>query len=82
MGSPSIYVYDCSNAGTIVQSFKQFSVQREHEAEVSKTLFADTDVFRMEHFIHSQGMCYIFGFGFSVPALLPFAGCCGFFYLI
>ncbi|KAL5018968.1 hypothetical protein ScPMuIL_004690 [Solemya velum] len=33
MGSPSIYVYDCSNAGTIVQSFKQFSVQREHEAE-------------------------------------------------
>ncbi|KAK2180495.1 hypothetical protein NP493_440g01008 [Ridgeia piscesae] len=31
MGSPSIYVYDCSNAGIIIQSFKQFSVQREQE---------------------------------------------------
>ena len=34
MGSPSIYVYDCSNAGIIVDLFKQFSVQREQEAEV------------------------------------------------
>ncbi|KAK3091702.1 hypothetical protein FSP39_022003 [Pinctada imbricata] len=35
MGSPSIYVYDCSNAGIIVESFKQFSVQRENEVESS-----------------------------------------------
>ena len=34
MGSPSIYVYDCSNAGIIVESFKQFSQQREQELEV------------------------------------------------
>ena len=34
MGSPSIYVYDCSNAGIIVDLFKQFSAQREQEAEV------------------------------------------------
>ncbi|XP_064606975.1 LOW QUALITY PROTEIN: regulatory-associated protein of mTOR-like [Liolophura sinensis] len=33
MGSPSIYVYDCSNAGVIVESFKQFSQQREQEIE-------------------------------------------------
>jgi regulator-associated protein of mTOR len=31
MGSPSIYVYDCSNAGVIVDSFEQFSEQREME---------------------------------------------------
>ena len=35
MGSPSIYVYDCSNAGIILESFKQFSQQREQELEVS-----------------------------------------------
>ncbi|OWF51799.1 regulatory-associated protein of mTOR-like isoform X1 [Mizuhopecten yessoensis] len=38
MGSPSIYVYDCSNAGIIVESFKQFSVQREHEMETSSSI--------------------------------------------
>lgn len=35
MGSPSIFVYDCSNAGLIVKSFKQFALQREQELEVS-----------------------------------------------
>ncbi|KAI6075789.1 Regulatory-associated protein of mTOR [Aix galericulata] len=34
MGSPSIFVYDCSNAGLIVKSFKQFALQREQELEV------------------------------------------------
>jgi len=34
MGSPSIYVYDCSNGGIIIDSFKQFSVQRDNETEV------------------------------------------------
>lgn len=34
MGSPSIFVYDCSNAGIIVKSFKQFALQREQELEV------------------------------------------------
>uniref|UniRef100_A0A673ZV90 Regulatory associated protein of MTOR complex 1 n=1 Tax=Salmo trutta TaxID=8032 RepID=A0A673ZV90_SALTR len=35
MGSPSIFVYDCSNAGIIVKSFKQFALQREQELEVA-----------------------------------------------
>ena len=34
MGSPSIFVYDCNNAGLIVQSFIQFAAQREQEQEV------------------------------------------------
>lgn len=33
MGSPSIYVYDCSNAGIIVKWFIQFAEQHEREAE-------------------------------------------------
>ncbi|XP_044758345.1 regulatory-associated protein of mTOR isoform X2 [Coccinella septempunctata] len=33
MGSPSIYVYDCSNAGTIVKSFETFAKQHENEYE-------------------------------------------------
>ena len=37
MGSPSIFVYDCSNAGIIVNSFEQFSEQheRDYQAQVS-----------------------------------------------
>ena len=37
MGSPSIYVYDCSNAGIIVSSFEHFVEQHEREylAQVS-----------------------------------------------
>ncbi|XP_018566383.1 regulatory-associated protein of mTOR isoform X2 [Anoplophora glabripennis] len=35
MGAPSIYVYDCSNAGIIVDSFKQFAIQHEVEFEQS-----------------------------------------------
>jgi regulator-associated protein of mTOR len=31
MGSPSIYVYDCNNAGIIVESFKNFAEQHERE---------------------------------------------------
>ncbi|XP_021951380.1 regulatory-associated protein of mTOR isoform X2 [Folsomia candida] len=31
MGSPSIYVYDCSNAGLIVKSFHQFAEQHQKE---------------------------------------------------
>lgn len=37
MGAPSIYVYDCSNAGIIVDSFKQFAIQHEVEFEVNLT---------------------------------------------
>ncbi|KAF5293532.1 hypothetical protein FQA39_LY03017 [Lamprigera yunnana] len=33
MGAPSIYVYDCSNAGIIVESFKTFAQQHENEYE-------------------------------------------------
>ncbi|KAF7273223.1 hypothetical protein GWI33_014074 [Rhynchophorus ferrugineus] len=36
MGSPSIYVYDCSNAGIIVESFKTFALQ--HRAEYEQSL--------------------------------------------
>ncbi|XP_044015926.1 regulatory-associated protein of mTOR isoform X2 [Aphidius gifuensis] len=36
MGAPSIYVYDCSNAGSIVDSFKQFAEQHEKEYENEK----------------------------------------------
>ncbi|XP_065210456.1 regulatory-associated protein of mTOR isoform X2 [Planococcus citri] len=35
MGAPSIYVYDCSNAGVIVDLFKQFADQHEKEFEQS-----------------------------------------------
>ena len=35
MGAPSIYVYDCSCAGLIVESFKQFAVQHEREYEMN-----------------------------------------------
>ena len=31
MGSPSIYVWDCNNAGIIVESFKNFAEQHERE---------------------------------------------------
>jgi len=35
MGSPSIYVYDCSNAGLIIKSFHQFAEQHQKEYEVT-----------------------------------------------
>jgi regulator-associated protein of mTOR len=35
MGAPSIYVYDCSNAGQIVESFNQFAIQRDRESELN-----------------------------------------------
>ena len=31
MGAPSIYVYDCNNAGIIVESFRTFAEQHERE---------------------------------------------------
>ncbi|XP_034933935.1 regulatory-associated protein of mTOR isoform X2 [Chelonus insularis] len=37
MGAPSIYVYDCSNAGIIVESFQQFAEQHEKEYENDKS---------------------------------------------
>ncbi|XP_078048119.1 regulatory associated protein of MTOR complex 1 isoform X1 [Augochlora pura] len=36
MGAPSIYVYDCSNAGIIVESFQQFAEQHEKEYEMER----------------------------------------------
>ncbi|XP_054727025.1 regulatory-associated protein of mTOR-like isoform X1 [Anastrepha obliqua] len=35
MGAPSIYVYDCSNAGIIINSFQQFAEQHERDLEKS-----------------------------------------------
>lgn len=34
LGSPSIYVFDCSAAGLVLHWFNKFSEQREAEAEV------------------------------------------------
>ncbi|CAH2236508.1 jg21266 [Pararge aegeria aegeria] len=34
MGAPSLYVYDCSNAGVIVDNFQQFAVQHERDFEM------------------------------------------------
>ncbi|XP_072932335.1 regulatory-associated protein of mTOR isoform X2 [Epargyreus clarus] len=33
MGAPSLYVYDCSNAGVIVDNFRQFAEQHERDYE-------------------------------------------------
>lgn len=35
MGSPSIYVFDCSNAGIIVQLFNTFAIQHQKEYEMN-----------------------------------------------
>lgn len=35
MGCPSIYVFDCSNAGIIVERFKQFAIQHQKEYEMN-----------------------------------------------
>jgi len=40
MGSPSIFVYDCNNAGLILQCFNKFSSTREDEHEVSQKWLA------------------------------------------
>ncbi|XP_019770949.1 regulatory-associated protein of mTOR isoform X2 [Dendroctonus ponderosae] len=40
MGAPSIYVYDCPNAGIIVESFKTYATQ--HELEYQQSIGAST----------------------------------------
>uniref|UniRef100_A0A2M4A4U5 Putative guanine nucleotide binding protein mip1 n=2 Tax=Anopheles triannulatus TaxID=58253 RepID=A0A2M4A4U5_9DIPT len=42
MGAPSIYVYDCSNAGIIVNSFNTFAEQHESEMEQMRTRSGST----------------------------------------
>ncbi|XP_053607559.1 regulatory-associated protein of mTOR isoform X2 [Plodia interpunctella] len=37
MGAPSLYVYDCSNAGVIVDNFRQFAEQHEREYEAAQS---------------------------------------------
>ncbi|CAG10764.1 unnamed protein product, partial [Tetraodon nigroviridis] len=49
MGSPSIFVYDCSNAGIIVKSFKQFALQREQELETSAVLCVQVAAINPSH---------------------------------
>ena len=34
MGTPSFYVWDCSNAGIIIQNFLQFEQDRENEVNI------------------------------------------------
>ncbi|XP_050315215.1 regulatory-associated protein of mTOR [Anthonomus grandis grandis] len=41
MGAPSIYVYDCPNAGIIVESFKTFAAQ--HESEYQQQILASNN---------------------------------------
>ena len=41
MGSPSIFVYDCSNAGIIVNSFEQFAEQHERDYQAQVSCFLD-----------------------------------------
>ncbi|KAI1301766.1 Regulatory-associated protein of mTOR [Halotydeus destructor] len=43
LGSPAIYVYDCSGAGQIVETFNQFALQheREYERDVAAAKVAD-----------------------------------------
>ncbi|UXI16095.1 hypothetical protein NH340_JMT02038 [Sarcoptes scabiei] len=37
IGTPSIYVFDCSSAGTIVETFQQFAIQHQKEYEMNMT---------------------------------------------
>lgn len=39
MGAPSLYVYDCSNAGVIVDQFKMFAEQHEKDYEVNMCVY-------------------------------------------
>lgn len=45
MGCPSIYVFDCSNAGIIVETFQQFALQRkkEYEMNLNSSAFVNKD---------------------------------------
>lgn len=38
MGTPSIYVYDCSHAGKIINHFKTFSNQDDEKVDILKLL--------------------------------------------
>ena len=51
MGSPSIYVYDCSNAGIIVSCFDQFAEQhdRENFAQVRRCFQTNYFIFLKWH---------------------------------
>lgn len=39
MSTPSLYVWDCSNAGIVVQNFLQFEIDRENEVFSCFSLF-------------------------------------------
>lgn len=62
MGSPSIFVYDCSNAGLIVKSFKQFALQREQELEVRCSKASSGACVRCCREIRKRGLCVMGGF--------------------
>lgn len=59
MGAPSIYVYDCSNAGIIVESFQQFADQHEKEYEVNDTRISlkDRNVNFKNILTNTDGQC-------------------------
>lgn len=47
MGAPSIYVYDCSNAGIIIESFEHFAAQHEKEYDQASQQRANSGVLSM-----------------------------------
>ena len=63
MGSPSIFVYDCSNAGIIVNSFEQFAEQheRDYQAQVSYFLVLNTVMWKEKSkYIRKSEICNTF----------------------
>ena len=63
MGSPSIFVYDCSNAGIIVNSFEQFAEQheRDYQAQVSYFLVLNTVMWKEKSkYIRKSEICNMF----------------------
>lgn len=48
MGAPSLYVYDCSNAGVVADNFRIFADQHDREYEVSEPVYAGGQLWRPE----------------------------------
>lgn len=64
MGAPSIYVYDCSCAGLVVESFKTFANQHEREHEVCMYLCN----------LKQRYICVIYSY-FNIHILTSFYSC-------
>lgn len=61
IGAPSIYVYDCSNAGMIVKLFNQFAEQHHREVLVNNDYILF--LFRLaHHHVLAMIVCLIYQF--------------------